>query len=420
MSSTPSFNTVAPVAGRQCVETEGPKKDYMNMESKDSKASADSQQKAANKEKASFVSPEMWMLIVGNILALSSGIVDAGTILLFKAGTTHMTGNTAYAGLNLDNGFHGDGFAAFGKFALLLLCFMSGSFVCGLMIPKGYFRFGGTAMYGTALILASVLLFVSAGKPAPSTTPFLAAIASGLQNAMCTIHYGAVFRTTHVTGTITDIGSILGRVLMIWLHKGFQRNKLSLLDKAELDTKARKLLVLIPVFICFFVGACFGSLATRNLDYENRDNGIITANVLYIPASITGFFGISYVVVSRLLQEQMEVLEESRWQNDLARIKSMLIRAKSTIQEHDERKSSSKASAFILPVEGKDDIEYQMQDMMQVLDAFNARPRSGSMLSTRSKTEAHKDDCFEPTTATANISDHPNTRCFRYLPWLNV
>lgn len=405
MSYIPSFNTVAPVAARQPLEGEG-----LNMGSKDSKASADSQQKAANKERASFVSPEVWMLVVGNILALSAGIVDAGTILLFKAGTTHMTGNTAYAGLNLDNGFHGDGFAAFGKFALFLLCFMSGSFVCGLMIPKGYFRFGGTAMYGTALILASVLLFVSAGKPGQSTTPFLAAIASGLQNAMCTIHYGAVVRTTHVTGTITDIGSILGRVFMIWLHKGFQRNKLSLIDKAELDTKARKLLVLIPVFISFFVGACFGSLACRNLDYENRDNGIITANVLYIPASITGFFGISYVVVSRLLQEKMDSIEESRFQSDVARIKSMLIRAQSTIQEH---KGSSKASTFILPVEGKDDIEYQMQDMMQVLDAFNAK-------SQLSKTEAHTDDCFEPTTATVTISDNANTRCFRYLPWLNV
>lgn len=45
--------------------------------------------------RASFKSPEIWMLVFGNVLAVCAGIVDAGSILSFGVATTHMSGPTA-------------------------------------------------------------------------------------------------------------------------------------------------------------------------------------------------------------------------------------------------------------------------------------------------------------------------------------
>lgn len=76
----------------------------------------------------------------------------------------------------------------------------------------------------------------------------LVAAALGLQNAMCTSHFGAIFRTTHVTGTVTDIGSTLGRISIIYLRKGCRRSRLSDVELAEVGVDRRKLAVLLGLW----------------------------------------------------------------------------------------------------------------------------------------------------------------------------
>ena len=66
----------------------------------------------------------------------------------------------------------------------------------------------------------------------------LVAAACGLQNAMCTSHFGAIIRTTHLTGTVTDIGSTLGRISMIYLRKGCRRSRLDHVERAEVGVDA--------------------------------------------------------------------------------------------------------------------------------------------------------------------------------------
>jgi uncharacterized membrane protein YoaK (UPF0700 family) len=42
---------------------------------------------------------------------------------------------------------------------------------------------------------------------------FWASAACGLQNAMVSTYSGAIIRTTHITGTVTDLGAMIGQYL---------------------------------------------------------------------------------------------------------------------------------------------------------------------------------------------------------------
>merc|ERR1712227_1107505 len=88
---------------------------------------------------------------------------------------------------------------------------------------------------------------------------YFAAAASGLQNAMCTSHFGAVVRTTHITGTVTDIGSTTGRMVMIMLRKKFRMSKLNVVERAEIEVDLKKVFVLLPLLFGFWFGCFVGA-----------------------------------------------------------------------------------------------------------------------------------------------------------------
>jgi uncharacterized membrane protein YoaK (UPF0700 family) len=71
----------------------------------------------------------------------------------------------------------------------------------------------------------------------------LIAMACGLQNATTSSYFGLMIRTTHVTGTVTDIGVMLGH----WLrHRHIER---------------RKLVFMVGVVAAFGTGVWVGALA---------------------------------------------------------------------------------------------------------------------------------------------------------------
>ena len=141
---------------------------------------------------------------------------------------------------------------------LLVLSFLIGAYACGLLIDKNQVHFLGKAFYGLALVLNSSLLVSAAFISGRLLPVCLVAVACGLQNAMCTSHFGAIIRTTHVTGTVTDIGSTLGRISMIYLRKGCRRYKLNDVERAEVGVDARKLAVLFGLWSFYFMGGLFG------------------------------------------------------------------------------------------------------------------------------------------------------------------
>jgi uncharacterized membrane protein YoaK (UPF0700 family)/anti-anti-sigma regulatory factor len=154
-------------------------------------------------------------------------------IVLMLCGQTvsHMTGNSTRFGNAVGNailcrsGAWND--AQF--FGGLILLFFFGALVSGFM-TEGARRGGVSSKYSLPIsleaILLSLLMLLAARNPSvahhSTSAPYpslmvivcgLAAFAMGLQNATITRISGAVVRTTHLTGVITDLGLEL---VLLW------------------------------------------------------------------------------------------------------------------------------------------------------------------------------------------------------------
>jgi uncharacterized membrane protein YoaK (UPF0700 family) len=95
-----------------------------------------------------------------------------------------------------------------------VLGFALGAGVSGLLISQRRVVLG-KGYYGIALLLnaAALLAAWALVDIAPSAAVLLAAVAAGLQNGMGMCFLGAVVRTTHMTGVVTDIGVISAKLL---------------------------------------------------------------------------------------------------------------------------------------------------------------------------------------------------------------
>jgi uncharacterized membrane protein YoaK (UPF0700 family) len=102
-------------------------------------------------------------------------------------------------------------------------------------------RFGiALALEGVLLGLATFLLLNNHRLGLPA-----AALACGLQNAIGSSYCGLQIRTTHITGMVTDIGTMMGQ----WIRHRW-------VDK-------RKFFFFIAVFLSFGVGGYVGAVADK-------------------------------------------------------------------------------------------------------------------------------------------------------------
>ncbi|OLQ04588.1 hypothetical protein AK812_SmicGene12316 [Symbiodinium microadriaticum] len=176
----------------------------------------------------------------------------------------------------------------------LVLCFLAGAYTCGILIDKNQVHFLGKAFYGMALVLNSALLVLAAFVPGVLVPTCFVAAACGLQNAMCTSHFGAIIRTTHVTGTVTDIGSTMGRISMIWLRRAINRTALNDIDRAEIAVDTQKLTVLAGLWVFYLSGGIY------------MENVIPGPKALLVPASVTGSIGLFYMACRQLLKVELD------------------------------------------------------------------------------------------------------------------
>ncbi|MCP1231458.1 YoaK family protein [Acetobacter indonesiensis] len=190
---------------------------------------------------------------LGSSLAVVAGAVNASAFLSVGYYCANMTGNVSAFATNFVNGK--------GKAALiaggLALSFLSGAMLCTVMMNAGRRR-GENAIYAYSVLLEAVLLaglsIVQIVWLHPSEqsiiAPAVLSFLMGMQNATVTRISGAVVRTTHVTGMITDLGIELAD----WL--GTFRNKM----EAEKHTKMRQRLWLHSQIIgCFVLGSAIGA-----------------------------------------------------------------------------------------------------------------------------------------------------------------
>ncbi|MDO5679954.1 MAG: YoaK family protein [Pelistega sp.] len=83
----------------------------------------------------------------------------------------------------------------------------------------------------------------------------------GLQNAIITDISHYALRSTHVTGTVTDIGIELGR-LFYWNRAAKRDNNL-----VPVHSNIKKFKLLLQVLILFFVGGVVGALGFRHFGF---------------------------------------------------------------------------------------------------------------------------------------------------------
>ena len=152
-------------------------------------------------------------------LAALAGYVNSVVLGFFHTPVSHMTGAVSHLAIDLADGRAADAVTS----VSIVLGFVCGAVIAGTLV--GAFKLIPNRTYGLAMMLEGVLLAVATalliakhrlGLPA-------VAMACGLQNAMTSSYCGLGIRTTHVTGTVTDMGVMIGH----WIrHRQIDRTKL--------------------------------------------------------------------------------------------------------------------------------------------------------------------------------------------------
>lgn len=164
-----------------------------------------------------------WIYLVAFLLPFNGGLLNSVTLVsVLQSSVGYVTGNLTLAGIELNQ----QEWILFIHLLMLVGFFLLGSIVSGLLIRNAYYH--KDYRYSISLSIQFVLIFTSIlllSHYKLLFTAYLLSMSMGMQNAM-TSHYGsALIRTTHMTGTTTDLGIAIAQWLKGHLQ---QRWKISL------------------------------------------------------------------------------------------------------------------------------------------------------------------------------------------------
>ena len=197
--------------------------------------------------------------ILAGYLALVAGFVNSSGFVLLGTFTSHVTGSVG----RLANDVAARQWGAATLAGVFVVAFFAGSFLASLLIEAQRSRV--SRAYGLALLLESFALgaFVIAALTMPKNDARISdaeaailCLAMGMQNSLVTNLSGAVIRTTHLTGVVTDLGIEAAR-FHYWL---FNRVKRAQTPRPS----AVKVLLLSTILSAFTIGAISGALFTAN------------------------------------------------------------------------------------------------------------------------------------------------------------
>lgn len=204
-----------------------------------------------------------WILLGGFVLTSAAGSINAvGFLGMHHQAISHASGTVTALSNELATGRYAPALYAMG----VVLSFFFGSVLSAAIIRQGALKLG--RRYGVALVIESALLFAACRllMTGHRSGDCLAAMACGLQNAMATHYSGAVVRTTHMTGIITDLGITLG------------------LKLAGEPIDLRRAGLYVVLVLGFFTGGILGSLGYVAIGFRT----------LLFPATLTGLSGCVY------------------------------------------------------------------------------------------------------------------------------
>ncbi len=205
-----------------------------------------------------------WIWLGAILLSFSGGLINAVALGGFSHNAvSHVTGTITKSAMSVAIGNGQEFIISTG----LVLAFLAGAVVSGMIVGNEHLRLG--RRYGVALILESALLILSFSLFALGIHEgeLFASAACGLQNAMVATYSGAAIRTTHLTGIVSDIGSILGNVL------------------ARRQVDWRQFLLLCTILTSFYGGSSMGITLFAQLQFA----------AILVPALLTLLTGISYI-----------------------------------------------------------------------------------------------------------------------------
>jgi uncharacterized membrane protein YoaK (UPF0700 family) len=216
-----------------------------------------------------------WVLLSALALSGIAGSINAVALLgVDHKGVTHVTGAITQASSHLAEGDTGTA----GHAAATVFAFLVGSILSGIIIRDPTLKMG--RRYGVGLMVEGALLgvawhFLRSGQ---TTGDYFAAAACGLQNALATNYSGAVLRTTHMTGVLTDLGLLLGHALR----------------RQQVDVE--RLRIYLALLAGFVLGGAVGTTSYAHLG----------ADALLLPAVATGVGGAVYWFLRRHFQSTQE------------------------------------------------------------------------------------------------------------------
>ncbi|ENX16196.1 hypothetical protein F895_01787 [Acinetobacter sp. CIP 64.2] len=196
-----------------------------------------------------------WIQLGAFLLALNAGMVNVlGLFTVLHQSVSHMTGNVSMLAMSLLD-WQPEHFI---YLSLVILCFVIGSFYSGLILGNGNVAFG--RRYGLPLSLVAIFLFLTwlLLPYFPRYGLLWACAAMGVQNAMVSHYRGAIIRTTHLSGVLTDIGLALG-----YKARG-------------LNVEKRRIFLHLLIFIGFL---CGGLIASVLYPYLNLQTFLIPAGL---------------------------------------------------------------------------------------------------------------------------------------------
>src|SRR5687768_8975461 len=212
-------------------------------------------------------------------LSWVAGYVNVCVLLACGTFVSHVTGNASHFGAQLVHDSAHEGTAAIERpavlYGFLLLMFLFGAVVSALL-TEGAKRRGAQSKYILPMTLEALLLAVLAWALAghhgrlelePGWWVLITGVGSfvmGLQNATVTEISGAVVRTTHLTGVLTDLG-LEGVRFFNWYRDRTRGRRWARMGRAlrvsQRHPSALRLLLLASIFGSFLLGTALGTLA---------------------------------------------------------------------------------------------------------------------------------------------------------------
>ncbi|MCA2247883.1 DUF1275 domain-containing protein [Mycobacterium intracellulare] len=147
------------------------------------------------------------VLVLGysGLLAGIAGFINSVALLVLAFPVGNLTALSTQLGMDSANPLLYESC----MIALIVVGFLAGAAGAGAALAP--VRTHTSARHAAVLLAEAALLLAAVGIEIPGFKALLAAGACGLQNAMTSNSPGMTIRTTHFTGTITDLGLMLGR-----------------------------------------------------------------------------------------------------------------------------------------------------------------------------------------------------------------